>query len=198
MPESLINGAIPFVRNTKDVEELNDLSGYSTVLVIGNAEHILEDTANVVSSLQKSHDAGVYINVNQPYQVLKRVLEKRGVETEGMYFIDCITKSAGAGIFTDREDNCLYITSPSSLTELSIAIMQTLTALGDCKKFVFIDSLGTFLLYNSLGSLSKFSHFLITKMSLHGVNGIFMSVEKEMDEKLISELKSFCEKTIKL
>jgi hypothetical protein len=175
---------------------LEDLSGYSTVLVISKAEGMTGNTSKIVKSLQKDHDAGVIITVNQPYPVLEKILEKNGVKTDSLYFIDCISKTAGGG--SEKSKKCLYVNSPSDLTELSIAIMQALESFGDKKKFVFIDSLATFLMYNSAGTLSKFSHFLITKISLMDVSGIFMSVEEEMDEKLINELKSFCEKTITL
>jgi hypothetical protein len=177
-------------------DKLEDLSGYSTVLVISDAEAMTSNTSKIIKSLQKDHDAGVIITVNQPFPVMRKVLEKNTVDTDKLYFIDCISKTAGGG--SEKDEHCLYVNSPSDLTELSIAIMQVLESLGKKKKFVFIDSLATFLMYNSAGTLSKFSHFLITKISLMDVSGILMSVEEEMDAKLITELKSFCEKTVTL
>lgn len=175
---------------------LKELSGHSTVLVICSAQKMIDGTVDVISELLKTHDAGVFITVNQPYKAIDRILRERRIETDKLFFVDCITKTATEK--AEKADNCLYISSPSALTEIGIAITEALEKLRGENKFVFIDSLGTFLIYNSSGSISKFSHFLITKISILGVDGIFMFVEKEMDEKLIAELESFSQKTIKL
>jgi len=177
-------------------DELSELSGCSTALVISEAEDVTKNTEKIIIELLKTHDSGIFITVNQPYVVLKKILEKNNVDTSKLYFIDCISKGAGGA--PERSDHCLYISSPSNLTELSIGAMQAIESLSGENKFVFIDSLGTFLIYNSTGSISKFSHFMLTKLSLIGVDAIIMSIEKEMDEKLIAELKSFCEKTLRL
>ena len=177
-------------------DDLKDLLDYSTVLVICRAEGMVNNNAKIVKELLEKHEHGVYITVNQPYAMLTKILQNHGIDTSRLFFVDCITKAASGK--AERTENCLYLPSPESLTELSLSTMEVLQALKGQKKFVFIDSLGTFLLYNSAGSLSKFSHFLITKISLIGVDGIFMCIEEEMDEKLKAELQSFCEKTIEL
>jgi len=172
------------------------LNGYSTVLIIGTADNLIKNSIDVVKELLKTHDSGVMITVNQPYTAINKIFKKNKVNVDKLFFVDCITKTAVQK--SEKEEGVLFISSPSALTEIGMGMTEALESLKGKKKFVFIDSLGTFLIYNSSGSISKFSHFLITKMSIMGVDGIFMSVEKEMDEKLISELQSFCEKTITL
>jgi hypothetical protein len=179
-----------------NAKPLKEMSGFSTVLVICEAQKILDNTVEIIRELLKTHDSGVFITVNQPYKAIKNVLSKNKIKTDKLFFIDCITKTAVEK--AEKSDDCLYISSPSALTELGMSVTEALSTLKGDNKFVFIDSLGTFLIYNSSGSISKFSHFLITKMSIMGVDGIFMSVEKEMDAKLITELQSFCQKTIRL
>jgi hypothetical protein len=177
-------------------DELKDLTEYPTVLVMSEAEKMLTNTAKVIKTLLKKCDAGVFITVNQPYTVIEKMLGKNGVDVKKLYFVDCISETAGGK--PKQSKHCLYVTSPSNLTEIGIGLMQILKALGDKKKFVFIDSLGTFLTYNSAGTMSKFSHFIITKISLEEVSGVLMAVDNEMDQKLIDDLKVFCQKTIKL
>lgn len=176
--------------------ELKGIGGYSTALVICGAENMIDNVLKIIKALLNSHESGVYITVNQPFAVLEKIFKNKGVDTKNLFFIDCITKAAAGA--PDRSDKCLYMSSPSSLTELGIGVMQALGSITGDKKFVFIDSLGTFLIYNSAGSLSQFSHFLITRISLLGVDGIIMSIDEEMDDKLKAELQSFCEKTITL
>ena len=66
------------------------------------------------------------------------------------------------------------------------------------KKFLFVDALSTLVIYNSPNSLAKFSHFLMTRVKLLGLAGIFMVVEKEMGEVLLAQIKQFCDRVIKV
>jgi len=177
-------------------KKLNGIVGHGAVLIICDARDLTMKTIEVIGSLVKTHDSGVVITVNQPYSVMKKLLEKEGTDTKGLYFIDCI--SAAAGGQPQKSKDCLYIQSPGALTEIGISVTQGLSLLNGKKKFVFIDSLGTFLMYNSAGTVKKFHHFLITKLKLAGVDGIFMLVESEMDRAVLLELESLCEKTINL
>jgi len=177
-------------------EGLGDLAGHATVLVITEAKSVLENSIRIIKKLLETHDSGLCITVNQPYSTMKRILEKEGVKDGKIFFIDCISMAAGG--LPQKTEDCLYVTSPAALTEIGISMTHALEALKGKNKFVFIDSLGTFLIYNSAGTMSKFNHFMVTKISLMGINGVFMLVEREMDEKLLSELQSFCEKTVKL
>jgi hypothetical protein len=150
----------------------------------------------VVEALLETHDSGVFITVNRTYPVMEKVLKGKGVDVSRLFFIDCISRRAiGDSQLTER---CLYVSSPSQLTEVSVGLMQALELLRGKRKFVYIDSLGTFLLYNSAGTMSKFSHFIITKLSVTEVKGIFMTAEKEKDIQLIKDLEVFCEKTVDL
>jgi hypothetical protein len=178
------------------VDPLNELSGYSTVLIISGAKDNTDNSVKIIKRLLQKHDSGIFITVDQPYVAIKKILDRGGVDTDRLHFVDCISQAATKRSM--RGDGVLYISSPSAVTEVGIAVTDALAASTGEKKFIFIDSLGTFLIYNSTGSISKFSHFLITKMQIMGVDGIFMSVEKEMDDTLITELQSFCEKTITL
>jgi len=178
------------------IEPLFDLSGYKRIVLISNPDNFLKKSVGVIGALMKSHNSGVVITVTHPYSVIKKLLDEWGVDTKSLYFIDCIT-TAASGI-RKKSDNCLYISSPSALSEITIGIVGALEKLRGKKKFIFIDSLGTFLIYVPLESLRKFSHFLATKIAIADVDGFFMFSEKDMDNKVLSELQSFCEKTIRI
>ncbi|ODS41409.1 MAG: hypothetical protein A7315_15225 [Candidatus Altiarchaeales archaeon WOR_SM1_79] len=63
-------------------------------------------------------------------------------------------------------------------------------------RFIFMDALSTLLIYNSAGTTAKFAHFLMTKIKLLGLNGVFMSVEEGLDKQLLSQIEQFCDKCI--
>ena len=65
-------------------------------------------------------------------------------------------------------------------------------------RLLFLDSISTLILYNDTGSMTKFSHFLINKIKEGGCSGAIISLEKETDEKMISQLSQFVDKVIEV
>jgi len=177
------------MENFKKIEE--DLA----IMVITSGEELMRTNIQIVKTVMKNKSLCLYVAINQPYSRLKRILEKGKINTDRVFFIDCITETSGGK--AKRISNCLFVNSPSSLTELSLSITQALQAMPG-KKFLFVDALSTLVIYNSPNSLAKFSHFLITRVKLLGLAGIFMVVQKEMEEMLLSQIKQFCDKIIKL
>ena len=70
---------------------------------------------------------------------------------------------------------------------------QAVRAIPGEKKFLFFDSLSTLLIYNKPITVAKFIHFLSGKMRMWRVKGIIISLEKESDKELLSELSQFCD-----
>lgn len=147
-----------------------------------------------MTSKKKAH--GIYISVNKPYANLTNILKKNGVNTEKLFFIDCVTKSAGGAV--QRTDNCLYISSPTNLTDLGIALDDAIESLGDHDKFIFLDSVSTLMVYHNPDAVLHFAHFLTTRARVKSFYGIFITVESEADAKLVKTLSQFCDKVIKL
>lgn len=176
-------------------EEFKKLTEPSIVLITSKAEDALKTNIKILKILTKDR-TGLYITINQPYESLQKILKKNEIDTSKMFFIDCITKTVSGA--PERTKNCLFVASPSGITELGISITEALHMISGDKRFLFMDSLSTLLIYNSAGTIAKFSHFLMSKIKLLGLNGIFMSIEKEMDEKLLAEISHFCDKVIRV
>jgi hypothetical protein len=67
------------------------------------------------------------------------------------------------------------------------------------KKFVFLDSITTVLLYNSLERTLKFSEFLTSSLKRLQVAGVMVSVSKGFaNDNLIKELTKMSNEVIKL
>lgn len=180
----------------KELEGFEELPRGSVVLVISAAENTLKKNIEILKFLLGNGYSGIYITINQPYKTLNDLFADRGLDIEKIFFIDSITKTIKGE--PKREENCLFISSPQGLTELGIAVSEAMGSLKTEKNFLFLDSLSTLLIYNSTGSIAKFSHFLMNKIRLSNVTGIFISIEKEMDRKLISQLSQFSDRTISL
>lgn len=166
------------------------------VLVNVDAEDYLRTNIEVLKVLANEDSLpGVYITVNKPYSTIKRILENGGVNIEKLYFIDCITKTAGGDIGCD-EKNVFCLDSPQNLTGLGVAMGEAIRGIPEKDKFLYMDSLSTLLLYHSSGTVAKFSHFLTGRMRMWGLRGILMAVEKEADPKFTNQLAQFCDKVI--
>ncbi len=183
------------MKNQVMLDGFRDLGEDLAVMVITSGEKLMSTNIKIVKTVMKNKNLCLYVAINQPYSRLKKVMENGRIDTSRVFFIDCITETSGGR--SERVRNCLFINSPGSLTELGISITQALQAMPG-KKFLFIDALSTLVIYNSSKSIAKFSHFLMTRVKLLGLAGIFMVVEKEMEEILLSQIKQFCDRIIKV
>jgi len=156
------------------------------------------DEANMVllkHMIRRKKAHGIYISINKPYANIVPILEKNGVDTSKLFFIDCITKSAGG--MAERKENCLFISSPTNLTDLGIALDDAIESLGK-EKFIFLDSVSTLLIYHDQNTVLHFSHFLTSRARVKEFYGIFITVESEADARLVKTLSQFCDKVVKL
>lgn len=140
---------------------------------------------------------GIYVTVNRPYTTLIRTLADKDIDTSRIFFIDMISQTVGEK-FRDDYKNCVFISSPESLTELAIALGQAVQAIPEKNKFIFFDTLSTLLIYNHVGTVSKFIHFFSSKIRVWGVEGIILSLEKETDERLLSQLTQFSDDVLEI
>lgn len=94
--------------------------------------------------------------------------------------------------------NAVFVGSPKDLTDISIATTMAIKSVPKGYRLLFIDSISTLGLYNDAGTVAKFTHFLINKMRELKCTGVIISLEKETDEKMISQLSQFCDKIVKV
>jgi archaellum biogenesis ATPase FlaH len=141
--------------------------------------------------------AGIYITINKPYNTLIKYLKENGIDTKNIFFIDAISRVVGGTIKMTKD--CLYIPSPTQLTDLAIAMTQALESMKHKEnKFIFLDSLSTLLIYNSFEVAAKFVHFIITRLRLFGLVGLIISIEKQIDERMLNILIEMCDRVVEV
>ncbi len=176
-------------------KEFANLPDGTAVFVISGLKDPQKISIQILKTMLKDR-TGLYVTINEPYSSLKSILKRNKIDDSNMFFIDCITqKIAGK---SERTDKCLFISSPSNLTELGIAITEALHAIPGRKKFLFLDTLSTLLVYNKPDAIARFSHFSISKIKLMGLAGVFMSVQNEMDAKLQQQISQFSSKVVRI
>ncbi len=133
---------------------------------------------------------GIYVSLNKPYKSLVEILKKEKVDASKLLIIDMIS-----GTPEKRTDHkrCIYVDSPQNLTDLSITLSEAISALEERKKFVIIDSLSTFTLYNQDDPVIKFVHFLVTKMQVKNIKLILLTSKGDLSTELISTIAQFAD-----
>ncbi len=134
------------------------------------------------------------ITVNQPYKVLTRTYLREGIDTSKIHVIDAVTQySGGTG---DENPRVKYVNNPSNLTDLGIAITEVLKHMPETKKCIMFDSVSMLLIHIPSVTASKFFHFVVNKLKLSDVSGIFLCVEKGLDPVILSQMTSFVDKIV--
>ena len=165
------------------------------LLYLINAEDYAKTNLKIMKELVNQNKlSGIYITVNRPYQQIISLLKKNNIDTSAIFFIDAVTKETGGSEV--QVNNCIFLDSPTNLTDITIALHKAVELMGNKKKFIFFDTLSTLLIYNNGQTVVKFAHFLTGRMREWNTKGIIISIQKEMDEKLTSQLIQFCDEKV--
>ena len=177
-------------------EQFKGLPEPFVVLFIADPkEYVAQNLALLKDFVNVKKMNGIYITVNRPYLSLLSLLSKEGIDTSHMFFIDLITRTLND--MPERKSNRIFMGSATNLTDLSLAISQAVSANQKAKKFIYLDSLSTMLIYNEAGSLSRFSHFLTSRLREWNVDGVFISLDSASDRELTDKLSQFCDKVVR-
>ncbi|MBP7119744.1 MAG: hypothetical protein WC502_06835 [Methanolinea sp.] len=164
-------------------------------LVLSSADMLKKNNAHIIQTLVGRGYRVVVITTNQPSAVLKKHYSTDGIDISRVSFIDAITKYA-LGKIPPGQENCRFINSPSNLTDLGIAITEVLNSLAGEKTCLLFDSVSTMLIYLPSTNISKFIHFITSKLRLVDAAGIFLAVEKGLDPLLLTQLTTYVDGTI--
>ncbi len=175
--------------------ELKGVDQHPIFLLTSSADQIIAANVNVVREVVSNGCAVLMITANQPYKMLMRTYEKEGIDTSHIWFIDAVTLNAG-GTIPDTGGRTRFINNPGNLTDLGIAITESLKYIPELKKCIIFDSVSIMLIYSSSVNLSRFLHFVANKLRISDVSGIFLCVEKGIDPILLSQITSYVDRII--
>lgn len=160
-------------------------------------EKAMEVNTTAIKVLQEMGYEGVYITLSKDYIELSKIFRERGIDMGKIAFIDGISQMYG--VSEVASPNVTYVSGPLSIDALSQAVTKRVETMTAEKKFVFLDSITTILLYNSLEKTIEFSNFITDSFKKMKVVGIVVSISRGFtNEKLIEELKKVSNQTIEL
>jgi hypothetical protein len=169
--------------------------GKNLVLRLTTADRLKQDNIDIVKTMADKGYHLIIVTTNQPSEVLKKSYEKSGIDLSRLFFIDAITSYA-IGTTPPAEPDVRFISNPSNLTDLGIAITGALNEFSKKHPCILFDSVSTMLIYLPSANISKFIHYISNRLRLIDTPGIFLAVGKGLDPMMISNLSTFMDDII--
>ena len=186
---------IPINLKSKFSKEVKGLGNYIILVSVEPSVYQKSNLEIINLLVNEQKIPGVYVTLNKPFDVMKRLFKQKKIDSRLIIFIDGITKVPDDG---KRIKNCLFIGSPEKLSDISVAMDQAVNALPTKEKFIFFDSINTLQVFNKPGTVARFIYYLVSKIREWKVKGIIISIKKGSDQTLTNELMQFCDKSIEL
>lgn len=146
-----------------------------------------KDYTNYVVKLVKNSKSKVcYVSLNKSCKSLFSLFEKKGINKEKLYFVDCISAMFEA---PDKIKNCDYVSAPYNLGEVSAAINA---AIHKGHVFVIFDSLSNLLIWGSsvpagVDILISFIRKFLPELNAKNGNAVFICSSKDKGNLVIEE-----------
>jgi hypothetical protein len=158
-------------------------------LLLAQPENVPEMNLRVMKRIIASGCVPLIVSVNKPCKVLSKMYAKEGIAPDAYYIIDAVTQYSGGECVPGPKTR--YVTNPSNLTDLGIAITEILKQMPDRKKCILFDSVSMLLIHIPSITASKFLHFVVNRLKLSDVSGVFLCAEKGLDPVILSQMSSF-------
>ncbi|PKL58016.1 MAG: hypothetical protein CVV34_04530 [Methanomicrobiales archaeon HGW-Methanomicrobiales-5] len=163
-------------------------------LMLAPPENIHAMNIVVLKKILEHECTPLIITVNQPFKVLTKTYLKEGIDISKIKVIDAVTQYSG-GVCAE-DPRVKYVNNPANLTDLGIAITEVLKQMPEKKKCIMFDSVSMLLIHIPSATASRFFHFVVNKLKLSDVSGIFLCVEKGLDPVILSQMSSFVDKIV--
>jgi KaiC/GvpD/RAD55 family RecA-like ATPase len=169
--------------------------GWVSLVQVPADKHLEVNTEALKILINDLKYSCIYITLGKPFKELDEGFKFAGVDINGLYFIDAVSQMYGE--HKSDTKRCVYTSGPLDIGSITSSLRNLLNTLKNEKKCVFLDSVTTVLLYNSLSRTVRFSQFLTTTLKKMGVTGIMVSVSKgEATNHLIKALSKLCDEVL--
>jgi len=151
----------------------------TSLLIITSVEKLQTRVNSVVKSFKNI--PGIYVSLNKTQKSTENILRKNKVNTNKIFFIDCVTSEK-------TKEDVLHI-APDQLDLLSSAINTFIKDIKG-KKFLVVDALSTLLIYNDENKVVKFVKEVTEYASQNDVKVTAFS-PKTKGEELLNKIFNF-------
>ena len=177
-------------------KELSSLGNEFIILLNTDSKYYLDSVLETLKFMTDKRMGGVYLTSARPYGYMVKKFKEYNINNENLFFIDAISGMVGKS--PGEDGRCVFIENPTALEEIGMWTNTLMDRIEVENKFLIVDSLSTMLIYNDVGALKEFSQFLINRLRLAGVSGIFTSIEMEIQMDFYGMMVALCDKTIEI
>jgi len=134
-----------------------------------------------------------YVTMNKTHSSLEETFSDKGLNMKHFFFIDAISGSIKE--VKQNKKRAYFISSPSSLTELSLAISKFLERGFD---YMIFDSVNNLLTYHNINTAERFLNRITNESKENGTKTILFALKIKEQEELINKVSTFVDETINL
>ena len=174
------------------MEIFDELQNNNIILIVTSKEKYNSSLSEIQTQIANSFSKIGYVTINKPFNSVMQDLENKGIEKSKFVFADAITATVQTPQIVD---NCIFVTSPNALTDLGLAFTSLYNDLGS--EVVVFDTISTLIVYQDIGSVTKFVHNLVTKSRVINKKLVLIAL-KEDSEILIKDLNMFVDKIVEM
>ena len=170
---------------------IKEIGKNKSVLVVMPGEDYNDVVTSVAKKLSKKRVC--YVTLNKTVNALKESFKKKRINTDNFLFIDAISKTIKEE--PDQMEGCYFVSSPGSLTELSILISRVIRHNFD---YIIFDSLTNMLIYEKKAPVIKFISSIINKIRESNTKSVLYSLDVDQHSEVIQQTTMFVDKVIDL
>lgn len=161
------------------------------VLFVSPSEKYDDILEKIISLHLKKKDKLGIVSLNKNYDDISKDLNKKGINTDKILFIDCVSKKKSE----EEKDNVLYVSSPTAYTEINIMAKEAFKA---GVQIVVFDSLSKLLIHGNHSVVYKYIQDLVNFVRDNHKKVFFMLLEDDYDKKIAGQIQEIVDKVVNL
>jgi len=171
--------------------------GFVAMLQVPEENYLEVNLETIKVLVNEFNYSGLYITIQRPYNTLLRLFGERGINADMIYFIDAASSTIKEG--DEHTQHCMYVASDLNVDDLTKAVYKTIEVVQNNKKFLFIDSITTFMLFQPLSETLRFAEFLTRTLRKSDLSVVVLNVGMERArERFIKDIVFQCDETVKI
>ncbi len=180
----------------KVFESLKEIPESSVIALEANSDAYFDVIRAITEKIPTYKNLDViYINSTLPANSIINVMDLLDIKRDNIYFVDC----GSSVLLTQQTKNghVLFVESPTMLENIMLKVEFLFRKLDKKKgKLVFLDSINSLAIHNSLSILSEFMHILFNNMRSKGAYTVVLSIKEQSSEDISRALTMVCDEKI--
>ena len=179
-------------------DELMEVPPSSAISLQMSVDHYLDVLRGVLDLFATKKDADViYVTATISYEAIKRVLDALDIDTERVYFVDCISHLMMGASSGRTDEHTSLVESPTMLENVMLKVEYLIRLSEAGQKVVVIDSINSLAIHNNNWILSEFLHILVSGLRARNVYTLILSVEEHSTPEISNMVNLVCDAGIR-